>query len=139
MVYLRNIPFFISPDKTDSNLQVSSPRVKRCEVPSCYLVSSLNENKAKQLCRRSPLATVLYPFSKVCIHHAITRVKIGLAVDGIGRTDKGHRLSIGLRLEMWDWISPYHSNLSGLSLVPPNVCSVLRFTLAGIWSTCELV
>ncbi|KAH9518382.1 1-phosphatidylinositol 4,5-bisphosphate phosphodiesterase epsilon-1, partial [Bulinus truncatus] len=45
-------------DKPDSSLQVTIPKIKRPEVPSCYLVSSLNENKAKQLCRRSPLATV---------------------------------------------------------------------------------
>ncbi|GFR59791.1 phosphoinositide phospholipase C [Elysia marginata] len=49
------------PDKSDTMLQVNIPRIKRCEVPACYEVSSLNENKAKQLCRRSPLATVTYP------------------------------------------------------------------------------
>ncbi|CAL1528797.1 unnamed protein product, partial [Lymnaea stagnalis] len=40
---------FMSSDKPDSSLQVTIPKLKRCEVPSCYLVSSLNENKAKQL------------------------------------------------------------------------------------------
>ncbi|GFN90744.1 phosphoinositide phospholipase c [Plakobranchus ocellatus] len=51
------------PEKPEMMLQISVPRMKRCEIPACYEVSSLNENKAKQLCRRSPLATVTYPFS----------------------------------------------------------------------------
>ncbi|KAK3797679.1 hypothetical protein RRG08_054698 [Elysia crispata] len=56
------------PEKSETMLQVNIPRMKRCEVPACYEVSSLNENKAKQLCRRSPLATVTYPFVFYRLH-----------------------------------------------------------------------
>ena len=33
-----------------------------CELPTCCQVSSLNENKAKSLCRRYPSGVVKYPF-----------------------------------------------------------------------------
>jgi len=33
-----------------------------CELPSCYQVSSLNENKAKSLCRKYPSGVIKYPF-----------------------------------------------------------------------------
>ncbi|XP_052770885.1 1-phosphatidylinositol 4,5-bisphosphate phosphodiesterase epsilon-1-like [Mya arenaria] len=45
-----------SLDRPDHNMNTGiSLRQKRPDsTPSCYLVSSLNENKAKQLCRRNP-------------------------------------------------------------------------------------
>ncbi|XP_053407871.1 uncharacterized protein LOC123546334 isoform X3 [Mercenaria mercenaria] len=45
-----------SLDRADHNMNMGiSLRQKRPDsTPSCYLVSSLNENKAKQLCRRNP-------------------------------------------------------------------------------------
>ncbi|PVD29971.1 hypothetical protein C0Q70_09232 [Pomacea canaliculata] len=55
-----------SADKLETVPSVSSfpnwPKARRHEgIPPCYLVSSLNENKAKQLCRRNPLGVVKYP------------------------------------------------------------------------------
>ncbi|XP_071091113.1 1-phosphatidylinositol 4,5-bisphosphate phosphodiesterase epsilon-1-like [Haliotis cracherodii] len=48
-----------SGEKVDLIIPASIPRIKKCDgTPACYLVSSLNENKAKQLCRRNPLGVI---------------------------------------------------------------------------------
>ncbi|KAK3593089.1 hypothetical protein CHS0354_038127 [Potamilus streckersoni] len=47
-------------DKAELNVpnNISIRQKHPDDIPQCYLVSSLNENKAKQLCRRSPTAVI---------------------------------------------------------------------------------
>ena len=53
----------ILSEKSEISVSSSMIRQRRPDsVPPCYQVSSLNENKAKQLCRRSPIGVIKYPF-----------------------------------------------------------------------------
>ncbi|XP_041369675.1 1-phosphatidylinositol 4,5-bisphosphate phosphodiesterase epsilon-1-like [Gigantopelta aegis] len=56
-----------SSDKNDLTPPLAIPRLKKYDgIPPCYLVSSLNENKAKQLCRRNQLGVIKYPLMSLC-------------------------------------------------------------------------
>jgi hypothetical protein len=54
---------FSPPDKGELSIPIGMMRQRRPDsTPVCYLVSSLNESKSKQLCRRNPIGVIKYPF-----------------------------------------------------------------------------
>ena len=58
----------IFTDKSELVVPVT-PQLKvkaESDAPSCYHMSSLNENKAKQVCRRQPIGVIKYPLPTAC-------------------------------------------------------------------------
>jgi len=43
------------------------------DMPACFQNSSLNESKAKNLCRKHPTQVIKYPFVKIALCIGITR------------------------------------------------------------------
>ena len=57
--------FVLLIEKGELSIPTGIMRQRRPDsTPVCYLVSSLNESKAKQLCRRNPIGVIKYPSSK---------------------------------------------------------------------------
>ena len=54
--------YLVVTDKQELNIPSVIRQRRPDSTPTCYLVSSLNESKAKQMCRRSPIGVIKYPF-----------------------------------------------------------------------------